>query len=104
MFNISILGDNFLINKCSEKVTCLFIYIVYTYISEVDAHIIVNLKFTYYIISAMEAHIIVNQKFTNRWQDRLSYPGSIMMHKLFEKNGYILKSRRFFNLVTIVCC
>ena len=30
-----------------------------------EAHIIVNLKFTYYIICAMEAHNIVNQKFTN---------------------------------------
>jgi hypothetical protein len=30
-----------------------------------EAHIIVNLKFTYYIISAMEARIIVNKKFTN---------------------------------------
>ena len=29
-----------------------------------EAHIIVNLKFTYYIIYAMETHIIVNQKFT----------------------------------------
>jgi hypothetical protein len=42
----------------------------------------------------MEAHIIVNQKFTNRWQDLLRYPGSIMMHKLFEKKGYILKSQK----------
>lgn len=50
-----------------------------------EAHIIVNLKFTYYIICAMEAHNIVNQKFTNCWQDRLGYPGSIMMHKLVEK-------------------
>jgi len=30
-----------------------------------EAHIIVNLKFTYYIISAMETRIIVNQKFRN---------------------------------------
>lgn len=30
-----------------------------------EAHIIVNLKFTYYIICAMEAHNIVNEKFTN---------------------------------------
>jgi len=29
-----------------------------------EAHIIVNPKFTYYIICAMEAHIIGNQKFT----------------------------------------
>jgi len=50
-----------------------------------EAHIIVNLKFTYYIISAIEGHIIVNQKFTNRWQDRLSYSGYIMMHKLVGK-------------------
>jgi hypothetical protein len=62
-----------------------------------EAHIIVNLKFTYYIISAMEAHIIVNQKFTNRWQDRLGYPRSIMMQKLVEKkSGYILKSQKIF--------
>jgi len=32
----------------------------YTCISAMEAHIVVNLKFTYYIISAMEAHIIVN--------------------------------------------
>jgi len=44
-----------------------------------EAHIIVNMKFTYYIISAMEAHITVNLKFTNHWQDRLGYPESIMM-------------------------
>jgi len=37
----------------------------YTYISAMEAYIIVKLKFTYYIISAMEARIIVNQKFTN---------------------------------------
>jgi len=49
------------------------------------AHIIVNLKFTYYIISAMETHIIVNQKFINCWQDQLGYPGSIMMQKLVKK-------------------
>jgi len=50
-----------------------------------ETHIIVNLKFTCYIISAIEAHIIVNQKFTNCWQDRLGYPGSIMMQKLVKK-------------------
>jgi len=53
-------------------------------------HIIINLKFTYYIISAMKAHIIVNQKFTNCWQDRLGYPGSIMMQKLVEKKWRLL--------------
>jgi hypothetical protein len=42
----------------------------------------------------MEAHIIVNQKFTNLWQDRLGYPGSTMMQKLVEKNGYIVKSQK----------
>jgi len=47
-----------------------------------ETHTIVNLKFAYYIISAMEAHIIINHEFTNRWQDRLGYPGSIMMQKL----------------------
>jgi len=30
-----------------------------------EAHIFINLKFTYYIICAREAHIIVNRKFTN---------------------------------------
>ena len=69
-----------------------------------ESYIIVNLKFTYCIISAMEAHNIVYQKFTNRWQDRLGYPGSIMMHKLFGKKMNIYwRGRRFFNLVTIVC-
>jgi len=72
-----------------------------------EAHIIVNLKFTYYIISAMEAHIIVNQKFSNRWQDRLGYPGSIMMQKLFKKR-YILKKSLFSelfrkHLISIIC-
>jgi len=40
-------------------------FFIYTYISAMEAHIIVNPKFTYYILCAMEAHIIINQKFTN---------------------------------------
>jgi hypothetical protein len=63
-----------------------------------EAHIVLNLKFTGYIISAIESHIIVNQKFTNRWQDRLGYPGSIMMQELIEKNGYILKSLKILQV------
>ena len=68
--------------------------ILFTHIlSEINAHVIVNLKFKYYIISAIEAHIIVNQKFTNLWQHRLGYPGSIMMHKLVgKKRIYIEES------------
>jgi len=44
-------------NKCSEKTIISDLY--YTYTSAMKAHIIVNLKFTYYISSAIEAHIIV---------------------------------------------
>ena len=87
-------------NKCSEKKIIYYLY--YTYISAMEAHIIVSLKFTYYIISAMEAHIIVNQKFINRWQE-LGYHGPIMMHKLVKKIDIYRRARRFFNLVTIVC-
>jgi len=54
-----------------------------------EAHIIVNLKFTYYIISAMEARIIINQKFTNILNLLLARPvvnlRFIMMRKLVEK-------------------
>ena len=59
--NISILRDYFGENKCSKKKVDLYC----TYISAMEAHIVVNQKFTYYIFSAMEARIIVNQKFTN---------------------------------------
>ena len=56
----------------------------------------------------MEAHIIVNLKFTNRWQNRLGYPGSIMMQKLVKKNRYILKKSLFSelfrkHLISIIC-
>jgi len=57
-----------------------------------EAHIILNLKFTYYIISAMKERIIVNHKFTNYIKfiiDKTGvYPKFIMMQKLVEKNVY----------------
>jgi hypothetical protein len=56
-----------------------------------------GLYYTY--ISAIEAHVIVNQKFTNNnnkfvvWHDRLGHPGSIMMRKIIKNSsGHQLKS------------
>ena len=57
-----------------------------------------GLYYTY--ISAIEAHIIVNQKFTNKnmfivWHDRLGHPGSIMMRKIIENScGHSLKNQK----------
>ena len=64
-----------------------------------------GLYYTY--ISTIEAHAIVNQKFTNHdkfqvWHDWLGYPGYIMMRKIIEnsfghqlKNQEILQSNKF---------
>ena len=56
-----------------------------------------GLYYTY--ISAIEAHVIVNKKFTNHnkfdvWHDLLGHPGSIMMRKIIENSGgHQLKSQ-----------
>ena len=49
-------------------------------------------------ISTIEAHSIVNQKFTDLktfvlWHDRIGHPGSIMMRRIIENsNGHPLKN------------
>ena len=51
-------------------------------------------------ISAIEAHSIVNKKFTNSnmfvlWHDRLGHPGSIMIRRIIENsNGHPLKNMK----------
>ncbi|KAK2376223.1 putative mitochondrial protein [Trifolium repens] len=57
-----------------------------------------GLYYTY--ISTIEAHVIVNPKFTNQnkfivWHDRLGHPGSIMMRKIIENScGHQLKNQK----------
>jgi len=66
-----------------------------------------GLYYTY--ISAIEAHVIVNQKFTNHnkffvWHDRLGHPGSIMMRKIIENScGHQLKSHEILQSDKFSC-
>ena len=58
--------------------------------------------FYYTNISTIEAHTIVNQKFTDEnnfivWHDRLGHLGSIMMRRIIKNSsGHSLKNQRFF--------
>ena len=53
-------------------------------------------------ISTIEAHAIVNQKFTDEnnfivWHDRLGHPGSIMMRRIIKNSsGHSLKNQKIF--------
>ena len=66
-----------------------------------------GLYYTY--ISTIEAHAIVNQKFTNNnkfviWHDRLGHPGYIMMRKIIENScGHQLMSREIIQSNKFSC-
>lgn len=59
-------------------------------------------------ISAIEAHSILNQKFTDDftiWHDRLGHPGSVMMRKIIENScGHSLKSQQILQSHSCAAC
>lgn len=60
-------------------------------------------------ISAIEAHVIVNQKFTDQdnfivWHDRLGHPGSVMMRKIVNtSSGHTLKNQKILQSNDFSC-
>ena len=66
-----------------------------------------GLYYTY--ISTIEANVIVNQKFTDKnmfivWHDRLGHPGSIMMRKIIENScGHSLKNQKILQSNELSC-